>query len=39
MEKNFGPNSEQLPNVEFPIHDAAEDWRKGRTSQGSMFKE
>lgn len=23
MEKNFGPNSEQLPNAEFSIHDAA----------------
>lgn len=37
MEKNFGPNSEQLPNAEFSINVAAEDRRRGRTSQGSTF--
>jgi len=33
MEKNFGPNSEQLPNAEFSTNDAAEDRRRGQTSQ------
>jgi len=37
MEKNYGPNSEQLPNAKFSINAAAEHRRSGRISQGSTF--